>query len=149
MKIAADEMGKACMEFKGSMGYILSLGPLLASATCLICALSLCRWFQGATTASTAEGFAIVSVAMTLLAGWVVLACMCVCARARVFVCVCARARVTHLYIDTYIYIYIVTHLYISMYTYIYIYIYIVTHIYSHPPIYICIYIYIYIYIYI
>jgi hypothetical protein len=72
VKIAADEMGKACMEFKGSMGYILSLGPLLASATCLICALSLCRWFQGATTASTAEGFAIVSVAMTLLAGWVV-----------------------------------------------------------------------------
>jgi hypothetical protein len=109
VKIAADEMGKACMEFKGSMGYILSLGPLLASATCLICALSLCRWFQGATTASTAEGFAIVSVAMTLLAGWVMLVCMCVCVGGWVclcvclfvclFVCVCVRAlaRVAHL----------------------------------------------------
>eukprot|EP00918_Siedleckia_nematoides_P075096 GHVU01164233.1.p1 GENE.GHVU01164233.1~~GHVU01164233.1.p1 ORF type:complete len:382 (+),score=54.87 GHVU01164233.1:99-1148(+) len=69
---AAQEMKYSCMRSKGSLGYILSLGPLLSSITCLICMLSLCRWFQGPTTVSAAEGFAIVSIAMTLLGFWVV-----------------------------------------------------------------------------
>lgn len=38
----------------------------------LICLFSLCRWFQGPTTASAAEGFAIVSVALTLVGFWVI-----------------------------------------------------------------------------
>lgn len=70
--LAADEMNYSCMRSKGSTGYILSLGPVLSSMTSLICLLSLCRWFQGPTTASAAEGFAIVSVALTLVGFWVV-----------------------------------------------------------------------------
>jgi len=69
---AGDEMYYSCMRSKGSTGYILSLGPFLSSMTALICLLSLCRWFQGPTTASAAEGFAIVSVALTLVGFWVV-----------------------------------------------------------------------------
>lgn len=72
MDLAADEMNYSCMRSKGSTGYILSLGPVLSSMTSLICLLSLCRWFQGPTTASAAEGFAIVSVALTLVGFWVV-----------------------------------------------------------------------------
>lgn len=70
--MAADEMNFSCIRSKGSTGYILSLGPVLSSMTSLICLLSLCRWFQGPTTASAAEGFAIVSVALTLVGFWVV-----------------------------------------------------------------------------
>jgi len=70
--IATDEMLYSCMRSKGSTGYILALGPLLSSVTCLICLFSLCRWFQGPTTASAAEGFAIVSVALTLVGFWVI-----------------------------------------------------------------------------
>ena len=62
----------SCMRSKGSTGYILALGPLLSTMTSLICLFSLCRWFQGPTTASAAEGFAIVSVALTLVGFWVI-----------------------------------------------------------------------------
>ena len=51
---------------------LLSCADSRKDRRCLICLLSLCRWFQGPTTASAAEGFAIISVALTLLGFWVV-----------------------------------------------------------------------------
>lgn len=47
LELASDQIERSCLLIKGSTGYILDLPPILATLTCLICLLTLCRWFQG------------------------------------------------------------------------------------------------------
>ncbi len=72
LELASDQIERSCWLIKGSTGYILDLPPILATLTCLICLLTLCRWFQGPFTATAAESLAVISVALTLVSFWVV-----------------------------------------------------------------------------
>mmetsp|Transcript_14892 Transcript_14892/g.23167 ORF Transcript_14892/g.23167 Transcript_14892/m.23167 type:complete len:384 (+) Transcript_14892:1027-2178(+) len=69
---ATNEVFSSCVRSKGSIGYILAVGPVLSTLACVLCMLILCSWFQGPLFASGAQGMALVAVAITLIDFWVI-----------------------------------------------------------------------------
>ncbi|EKX49809.1 hypothetical protein GUITHDRAFT_161943 [Guillardia theta CCMP2712] len=69
---AAGALLQQCYESKGSAGYILATGPVLATFASIFCFMTLFRCLGGSYMSSTGQGMAILAVAMTLIDFWVI-----------------------------------------------------------------------------